>query len=364
MKNNLPLIFPLLLLLLLTSCAGLTQKPLPKTYVVQRERESLYVLDGSEEKLIGSLGNLNHATMKFDGVYGYVLARDGYLSKVDTVTDQLVKKVKIGKSGIGITFIGNYISVVNYDPQSVVLLDKDLNVVKTIETGSRNVGVKVFENYLVFSLMDKNQIWVLDAQKDFSVVRQFENVGNLPFDALIKDEKYIVGFFNEAAIGILNLKEMHYEKLVFKDSHDKLIYKVPHFGYWGIINNLAIVPLVSEKKLLVLDLNTTKAVKEINLIGDPVFAAVSPDKKSLIVNYSGEKENFISVIDLNRFEKMKDIDVAKRVMHLRFSPDGKKALVTSYFDNSLKVLETKNWNITDVKKVATPSGIFIKGIKE
>jgi len=88
MKNSLFV----LCLLTLTSCAGLSHKPLPKTYVVQRERESLYVLDGNEEKTITSLGNLNHATMKFDGIYGYVLARDGYLSKIDTVTDQLIKK--------------------------------------------------------------------------------------------------------------------------------------------------------------------------------------------------------------------------------------------------------------------------------
>lgn len=336
----------------------------PKIYVVEREREALFVLDQGQEKIIKDLGNLNHATMKFDNGFGYVLARDGFISKINVEKDELVKKVKIGKSGIGITFIDQYIAVVNYDPQSVVLLDKDLNVIKTVETESRNVGIKAYKDYLVFSLMDKNQILVLDARKDFQVVQKFENVGQLPFDALIKDDKYIVGFFNEAAIGILNLSSMKYEKLIFKDTGDKLVMKVPHFGYWGVVGNTAIVPLAAEKKLLVLDLETSRALKEIPLMGNPVFASVSPDKKKLIVNYSGDQENFISVVDIKSLEKVTDVEAGRRVMHLRFSPDGKKAYVTSYFDNSLKTIDTSKWKVVEERKVATPSGIFISGAKE
>ena len=351
-------------IILASSCSSIKKNSEDKVYVVERERESLFVLDNQNEKIIKDLGNLNHATMKFRGNFGYVLARDGSISKIDVTNDVVVKKVTIGKSGIGLTFIGDYIAIVNYDPNSVVILDKDLNIVKTIETSSRNVGIKTFKNFLVFSLMDKNEIWVLDSSKNFESVKKFEKVGQLPFDALIKDEKYIVGFFNEAAIGILDLNLLRYEKVILKDVGEKLVYKVPHFGYWGIVNNNAIVPIVADKKLLVLDLNTSKAIKEIELIGNPVFASVSPDKSTLIVNYSGDKEDFISVVDLKSFTKTKDINVAKRVMHLRFSQDGKKAFVTSYFDNSLKTLETDNWNIIDVKKVATPSGIFLNGMKE
>lgn len=352
-------ILPLALTLFSCSSSSVSTSSNPKIYVVEREREALFVLDQGKEKIIKDLGNLNHATMKFDNGFGYVLARDGYISKINTQTDELVKKVKIGRSGIGITFIDKYIAVVNYDPQSVVLLDKELNVIKTVETQSRNVGIKSYKDYLVFSLMDKNQILVLDAKKDFQVVQKIDNAGNLPFDALIKDDKYIVGFFNEAAIGILNLSSMKYEKLIFKDTGDKLVMKVPHFGYWGVVEKTAIVPLAAEKKLLVLDLETSKALKEIPLIGNPVFASVSPDKKKLIVNYSGDQENFISVVDIQSLQKETDVEAGRRVMHLRFSPDGKKAYVTSYFDNSLKTIETSKWKVVEERKVATPSGIFI-----
>lgn len=354
-----------LLFLLLSACATQTSvNESAKIYVVEREREALFVLDGKTEKEIKDLGNLNHATMKFRGQYGYLLARDGYISKIDTVTDSLVKKVKIGKSGIGITFIQSYVAIVNYDPQSVVLLDENLNVVKTILTESRNVGIKAFKNYLVFSLMDKNAIWVVDADKNFEVVKKIEDVGALPFDALIKDEKYIVGFFNEAAIGILDVEKLSYRKVSLQDMNSTPVYKVPHFGYWGIVGNTAIVPIVSQKKLLVLNLETGAPQKEIKLIGDPVFASVSPDKKKLIVNYSGDKENFVSVIDLKKLEAEKDLEVGRRVMHLRFSPHEDRAFVTTYFDNQLKVLDTKNWKVLDERTVATPSGIFISSMKE
>lgn len=354
-----------LCLLALVGCSHVVQRPLDeKIYVVERERESVFVLDHGNEKHIRDLGNLNHATMKFVGDYGFVLARDGYLSKIDSKSDQLIKKVKIGKSGIGITFIQDKVVVVNYDPNSVVILDQDLNIVKTIETESRNVGVKTYKNLLVFSLMDKNQIWVLDASKNFEVLKKFDDIGLLPFDALIKDQKYIVGFFNEAAVGILDVESLSYKKIQLKDKQDKLVLKVPHFGYWGVVENTAIVPIVSDNKLLALDLVTAQPIKEIPLIGSPVFAAVSPDKKNLIVNYSGDKENFVSVVDLRKMEKIKDLEVGKRVMHLRYSQKSDAVYVTTYFDNSLRIIDANDWSVLNEVKVATPSGIFLDSLKE
>lgn len=356
----------LISILFLTACSGMKNQTNTdeKIYVVERERESLFVLDNGNEKLIDDLGNLNHATMKFKDKFGYVLARDGYISKVDVNSNKLVKKVKVGKSGIGITFIGNYIAIVNYDPNSVVILDQDLNVLETINTSSRNVGVKTYKNFLIFSLMDSNQIWILDANKKFEVVKKFENIGNLPFDALIKDNKYVVGFFNEAAVGILDIDKLEYKKIVLKDRENNLVYKVPHFGYWGVVDNKAIVPIVADKKLLVIDLETMSPINEIKLKGNPVFAAMSPDKKELVVNYSGDYENYISFINLTDYQIKKELEVGKRVMHLRYSLNSQKLFVSTYFDNSLRVYSSKDTSLLKTYKVATPSGIFSSELKE
>lgn len=343
------------------SCATNSSALKEKVYVVQRERESVAVFKGDNHiTTIEGLGNLNHAIIKFKNGYAYVLARNGYLSKVDVTNDLLINKVKVGKSGIGITFTKDQVVIVNYDPNSVVVLDLDLNIQKSIETNSRNVGVKVWKNYLVFSLMDKNEIWVLDIEKDFSLVKKFENVGNLPFDALLNEHVYIVGFFNEASVGMLDLSKLSYNKVIIKDSNEQLVYKVPHFGYWGVVGDKVFVPMVTDSKLLVLDIKTMKSVGSVDLIGMPVFATLSPDKKILAVNYSGADEDYISIIDTMTQKKITDLKVAKRVMHLRFSKDGKQLMVTSYFENLMHIFNVDKWTKLASSPVVTPSGIFIE----
>ena len=361
MRNVLSL---LILSSLAISCSSLDKPINEKVYVVERERESLFVSDQKNNKNITDLGNLNHATMKFKWGNGFLLARDGYLSKIDILNDALIKKVKIGKSGIGLTFTDKYIVIVNYDPHSVVILDQDLEVVHSIPTESRNVGVKTYKNFLVFSLMDKNEIWVLDINKNFEIIKKIENVGNLPFDALIQEKNYLVGFFNEPSIGFLDLEDFSYNKIEMKGVDPSLVYKVPHFGYWGIVNGQAFVPLTSQKKILVIDLNTKKAIDEISLPGEPVFAAVSPDKKSIVVNFSGDMENFLSVINTSKKRVTHTIEAGRRIMHLRFSNDGERVFVTSYFENELKVFKVSDWSQISTMKVATPSGIFLNTVVE
>ena len=355
----------LFLFILLSSCSiiGSAYKN-EKIFVVERERETLTVIkDKKEHHQIKNLGNLNHATMKFKDGFGYVLARDGFLSKIDISNDLLVKKVKVGKSGIGITFTDTEIVIVNYAPNSVVVLDFDLNIKKVIETTSRNVGVKYWSHFLVFSLMDKDEIWVLDTKDDFKIIKKIQNIGKLPFDALIKDHIYLVGFFNEPSVGVLNLKDLSYKKITLTNSEKGTTYKVPHFGTWGVVDERAIVPIPSNKKLLVLDLNEIKPIHEIELNGIPVFATVSPDKTMVVVNYGGEREDFISVIDLKSFNITTEFKAAQRVMHFRFSPDGRDLYLSSYFENKVHIYNTKNWKKIGSIAVGTPSGIFIQELE-
>ncbi len=332
-----------------------------KLYVVERERGGISVIENLERSgEIRDLGNLNHAIVKTDGNYSYVISRNGYFSKVDNRYDRLVKKIKPGNSGIGFTFIGDYIAIAHYDPKKVTILTKDLDKYIVVETGSRNVGIKVFYPYLVFSLMDKDQIWVLNAEKGFELETVIDNVGKLPFDALIDEDKYIVGFFKEKGVGILDLSNFKYKKVKFRSKNDQeVVFKIPHFGMWGIVGNRAVIPSVGERKAYVVNIKSMKVEKTIELIGLPVFISVSPDKKYAVVNYSGDKEDYITVIDLKNFKPIKNIKAGKRVMHFRFSKDGKRLYVSSYFENKLKVFDTDSFKLIKEITVPTPSGIFI-----
>ncbi|NPA58412.1 MAG: NirF protein [Aquificae bacterium] len=347
------LILPVLLLFQITLAE--------KLYVVERERGSLAVIeDGKFKGEIKDLGNLNHSIVKTDGDFSYCIARNGYFSKIDNRTDRLIKKVKPGNSGIGFTFIKDYIAIAHYSPKKVSILTKDLDIYKTIDTGSRNVGIKPYKNLLVFSLMDKDQIFVLDADRDFEKVHVVENAGKMPFDALISGNRYIVGFFKERGVGILDLDSFEYRKATFKTGNkEEVVFKIPHFGMWGVADGIALIPAVGEKRAYVVDINSMEVKKHIPLEGLPVFISVSPDKKIAVVNYSGDRDELISVIDIQKLQVIKTFPAGKRVMHMRFSKDGSKLYVSSYFDNSLKIYSRDNWQLIKEITVPTPSGIFI-----
>jgi len=332
-----------------------------KLYVVERERGSLAVIqNGSLIGEIRELGNLNHSIVKTSGDYSYCIARDGYFSKIDNKTDRIIKKIKPGKSGIGFNFVKDYIVIAHYDPKKVTVLTKDLEIKKVINTGSRNVGIKPYKNLIVFSLMDKDQIWVLDADKDFEVVHRVKNAGKMPFDALIYKNRYIVGFFKERGVGILDLDNFVYKKAVFRSGNkQEIVFKIPHFGMWGVFGKKALIPAVGEKRAYVVDIDGMKVIKHIDLPGLPVFVSVSPNNEIAVVNFSGDKDHLLSVIDLKKLKVIKTFPAGKRVMHMRFSKDGKKLYLSSYFDNSLKIYDTESWKLSKEITVPTPSGIFI-----
>ncbi|WP_292655341.1 cytochrome D1 domain-containing protein, partial [Nitratifractor sp.] len=133
-----------------------------KIFVVERENSALAVIDHNllvDE--IKHMHNFNHAVVKFRDNDGYVITRDGYVIKFDPIHNKKLKEYKTSKSAIGFIIGANYLAVANYDNKTVEVLDRDLNPIQTIKTGSRNVGIKNYKNYLIFELMDADQIWVM-----------------------------------------------------------------------------------------------------------------------------------------------------------------------------------------------------------
>lgn len=331
-----------------------------KLYVVERERESIAVIEeGRLSSEIMNVGNMNHGIVKFYGGSAYVIGRDGYISKIDAASNKVIRKVKVGNSGIGFIGSDNYVAVANYDPGNVIILDRDLNAVKTIWTDSRNVGIKKSGNLLVFSLMDRDEIWVLDEKMGFEVLHRINNVGEMPFDAFLKDNTYVAGMFNEGSVGLLDLETMKYLKRDLRKKDNETVFKIPHFGTWGVVGNTAFIPAVGERKVHIVDFRSFNYLDSVKLSGLPVFVTTSPDGKYVAVNYSGDRDNHITIIDTLSRKVLKDIKGGKRVMHLRFSSDGKRLYLSSYFDHKVKIIEVGSWRVVNEIKVPTPSGIFI-----
>lgn len=330
-----------------------------KVFVVERETGRLAVIEKDRlKKEIKNLGNLNHATLKFKWGYGFLISRDGVLSKIDPEKEKLIKKVKVGSSSIGINFCKDKVLIANYEPNDVVMLSKDLKVLKRIYTDSRNVGIKSNGKVFVFALMDKDKVQVRKC-KDGSLIKEIY-AGKMPFDALLYGDIYVVGFFKEKSIGVLNLKNFKYKKVNFKGKEREVVFKIPHFGFWGIKNQIAYIPAVGERKIHVVDLKSFKYIKSIPLKGLPVFVAVSNNGRYLAVNYSGDYEDYLTVIDLKNGKSWTK-KVGKRILHFRFTKDDRYIYASSYYENKVKKLSVPELKVLKEISVPTPSGVFIYG---
>ena len=357
----------LLNILLIASIAMGSAWAKEKFFVVERESESLATIyDGLKRTNIEGMHNMNHGVVKFDGKDGYVISRDGYVVKFDPVSEKILAEYKTSKSAIGFVIGANYVAVANYDDKSVDILDRDLKPIDKIETNSKNVGIKIYTDYLIFSQMDNDIISVfkdMNAGKgnpSFKLHKEFKDVGELPFDAMIKDEKYIVGFFTSKFFGVVDLEKMEYKKVdVFLDENRQMVLKVPHFGFWSIGGDKIFVPAVGDNKVLVYD-NDFKFVKNIQTQGLPVFTSLSPDKKYLAVTYSGKDFPTIQIVDTQTLEIIHTFNFDGKVLHVRWSETSPQLYVSVNDTNKIAVIHTKEWFLNrEIFNVKKPSGIFL-----
>jgi len=337
-----------------------------KVFIVERESSSLAIIEkGLTRGHLLDMHNMNHGVVKFEGKDGYVISRDGWVVKFDPVTEKKVKELKTSDSAIGFTITKNFLAVANYAKKSVDILDRDLNPLQSFKTGSKNVGIKTYKEYLIFSQIDNDKITVLKDTNygkglpKFVIYKEFEDVGVMPFDAMIKDNNFITGFFQSDFFGVVNLDTMKYSKIKILLEDRKPVLKVPHFGFWSIGGGYVFIPAVGNNKVLVYTPDF-KFVQNIETEGLPVFTALSPDKKYLAVTFSGKKFPVIQIIDTKTLKVIKRFEFDGKVLHLRWSNTKPNLYVSVNDTNKVAVINTKKWYLSrEMFGIKKPSGIFI-----
>jgi len=337
-----------------------------KYFVVERESSSVATIeDGLPKGRMENMHNMNHGVIKFYENDGYLISRDGYVVKFNPRTEKKLAEYKTSKSAIGFVIAKNYVAVANYDDKSVDILSRDLKPIEKIKTDSRNVGIKIYKNYLVFSEMDKDSIAVYKDENNgkkephFVKYKEFKDVGVMPFDAMIKGDKYINGFFSSPWFGVVDLKTMKFKKIQLKLGDRKPVLKVPHFGFWAISNSEVFIPAVGDNKVFVYTPDF-KFKKAITTEGLPVFTALSPDQKYLAVTFSGNKFPVIQIVDTKTLKVIKRFEFDGKVLHLRWSKKEPSLYVSVNDSNKIMVLDTKDWFINrEIYTIKKPSGIFL-----
>lgn len=341
-----------------------------KFFVVERESESVAIINqGLVKSRMENMHNMNHGIIKFDKQDGYLISRDGYVVRFDPISEKTLNEYKTSKSAIGFVIGENYVAVANYDDKSVDILTRDLKPIDKIKTDSKNVGIKIYKDMLVFAQMDSDKVTVLKDENagkglpKFKIFKEFQ-VGEMPFDAMIQGNTYIVGFFLTKAFGVIDLDKMQYSQIKITAENNKPVLKVPHFGFWSLSKDKTFIPAVGDNAVMVYD-KQFNFIKNIAVQGLPVFTALSPDKKYLAVTFSGKDFPTIQIIDTQTYDIIKTFTFPGKVLHVRWSKADDLLYVSVNDANQVSVINTKEWFLErEIFQLKHPSGIFIYQHKE
>jgi len=337
--------------------------PKEKFFVVERESSSVAVIqDGLTKSHMKDMHNLNHGVIKFKDNDGYLISRDGYVVKFNPITEKKEAEYKTSKSAIGFIIGKDFVAVANYDDKSVDILSRDLKPIQKIITGSRNVGIKIYKDYLIFAEMDNDKVLVYKnigkKKPKFKLYKEFK-VGEMPFDAMIEGNTYIVGFFLSKSFGVIDLDKMQYKEIKVTAKDNKPVLKVPHFGFWAISDDKIFIPAVGDNKVMVYD-KKFNFIKNIDVQGLPVFTSLSPDKKYLAVTFSGKDFPTIQIVDTKTLKVIKTFKFNGKVLHVRWSNLNDDLYVSVNDANQVNVINTRDWFLErEIFQVEHPSGIFV-----
>jgi protein NirF len=331
---------------------------------------------------IEGLGDLSHATAVFtpDRRHAFVFGRDGGLSKLDLGSGALAARVVQGGNSIGGVLAkgGRIVAVSNYTPGGVKLFDaaslEELAEIPAVwgPNGERSKVVGLMPapgDRLVFSLWEAGEIWVADiADPRRPVVTRFKDAGKFPYDGNLTPDgrHYIAGLFGEDGLALLDLQhpEAGLRRILegFGRGEAPLpVYKMPHLGGWGVVDDFLLLPAVGRHEVLVVDRRDWREAGRIEVQGQPVFVVVPPGGKEAWVNFAHPKNDVVEVIDVASRRVVRSLAPGKAIMHIEFSPDGREAWLSARDSNEVIVYDADSDEPRARLKAASPSGIFMVG---
>jgi protein NirF len=341
--------------------------------VVERATGSLVVIDRSEHAAIGritGLGDLSHASLVYspDERFAYVFGRDGGLTKVDILTQSIVKRVMQAGNSIGgaISDDGTLIAVSNYQPGGVRIFDADtLDMVADIPTGAKTIGlVDAPGRRFVFTMWDSGETWIADLSGDLKLTK-LTGIGENPYDGLITPDGriYITGLFGEDGMTAIDLwqdppKPQHILPHYGKGEAKLPVYKMPHLEGWALAGDRFVLPAVGHHQVLWVDARSLQEVARTATYGQPVFAVARPDGRYVWVNFAHPLNDRVQVIDTLSGKVVKEILTGPATLHMEFAPRGNEVWISVRDENLVKIYDTRTYEQIGEIAATSPSGIF------
>ncbi|MBL1433968.1 hypothetical protein COB87_000100 [Candidatus Wolfebacteria bacterium] len=346
--------------------------------VVEKTPEKLLFIDGKTHEEIGRIHDIGfqpHTSVYSpDAAFMYIIARNGWLTKIDLNTLEPVVSVRVGESsrGTALTDDGKYILIGNYIPGNVVVVDADsMKILKEIPTIGEidgkeiesRVGAMVEDgDKVIVALKDLNSVWVIDtSKKDFPVIEKYWNIGNneTPLhDAFLSPggRYYIVASMGSNTVWVMDTDT--WEKVAEVPTGE-----TPHTGPGASWGNKVYIPALGEGLITVIDMDTWEPVAHIETAGPGLFIRSFGEDPSYPYVWAetafGEFHDEIYVIDARIDEIIKTIHpvVGESSWHPEFTNNGEFVYVVSQTANEVEVYDA--WNFELVKRIEaeTPSAV-------
>jgi len=346
--------------------------------VVEKDAEKLLFIDGATQTEVGRMHDIGFqphtSVFTEDAKYMFIIARDGWLTKIDLDTLQPVKSISVGESSRGTAFTddGKYLAIGNYIPGNVVMVDPEsLDILKTIPTVGdidgeeveSRVGAMVEDgDKVIVALKDLNSVWVIDTSKpDFPVIEKHWNIGEnkTPLhDAFLSPDGkyYIVASMGSDTVWVMDTD-------TWKPVAEVKTGKTPHTGPGASWGNKVYIPALGEGLITSIDMTTWEPVNYIKTAGPGLFIrsfGEDPEYPYVWAETAfGEFHDEIYVIDARTDEIVKTIRPVEgeSSWHPEFTNDGKFVYVVSQTANEVEVYDAWTFELVKRFEADTPSAV-------
>lgn len=305
-----------------------------------------------------------HGGPKFtsDGRYVFFASRDGWISKLDLWNLQVVAEIRAGINtrNVAVSDDGRYVAVANYLPNTLVLLDGDLNLLRIHEVkdkeGKRSSRVSAVydaapRKSFVAALKDVPEVWELsydpkaedipvgvihDFQyKEGAFIQGFLNPRRTFLSEILddffftQDYSELMGASREAGRGqVVNLD-------VRQKVGDLSLPGMPHLGSgitWQFQGHAVMAtPNLKEGVISVIDMKDWRVLKQIPTPGPGFFMRGHESSRYVWTDSMMSKaKDTMTVIDRETLEKVAEVrtDPGKTLAHTEFTRDGRYVLTS------------------------------------
>ena len=359
--------------------------PLNLFLVVEAGDHHVSVLDGDKLEPIHRFQSrfALHGGPKFaaEGRYVFFGSRDGWITKFDMWNLKVVAEIRAGINtrNVAVSPDGKHVAVANYLPNNLVLLDGELNLIKSIEAKDRDgkTSSRVSAVYdatprqsFIAALKDVPEVWEISYTKavediPISYIHDYTQREGTFIPGYLNPRRTILAevlddfFFTQDYSELMGASREGVGQVVNLDVRKKIanlpLDGMPHLGSgitWEWNDPAAgagakprtVMASTNLKagEVTVIDMKTWEVLKRIPTRGPGFFLRSHSNSRYAFVDsmMSPEAKHILQVIDKHTLEVVKEItgEPGKTLAHVEFTRDGRYALASLWEDEGAVIV--------------------------